>query len=319
MNIKTITKYYSKLADRSLLVKNSNKINKFQYIIKNEDQIYTWDKAILDEQNLLERGLIDPNWFNFQMQMKREFEINPKEFLRGPAFSQTISCSPMPIISRAVKHYYRYIRKLSLPDKLKKYLIDDYIGKPYIYSFRYKSTFVRIQHLYQISLFEKLTAINLFSNNERIIEFGGGYGDLVNLIHKNNPNKPTYIIIDLPVLSKIQYLYLKSIYDDQVFLISDNNKKIENGAINIVPLHMIDTIDEEKSIFLATYSLTESNFNVLDILKKKDFFGSDHFFIAYQTDNAMFMEGVNIANELKSYLALNHFSNSLENDNYLFI
>ena len=48
MNIKTITKYYSKLADRSLLVKNSNKINKFQYIIKNEDQIYTWDKAILD-------------------------------------------------------------------------------------------------------------------------------------------------------------------------------------------------------------------------------------------------------------------------------
>ena len=78
MNIKAIIKYYSKLVDRSLLVKNLNKVNDFQDIIKNEDQIYPWDKVILGEQNLLDRGLIDPNWFNFQMQMKREFKINPQ-------------------------------------------------------------------------------------------------------------------------------------------------------------------------------------------------------------------------------------------------
>lgn len=305
--------------DIYLLPKNFEKISDFQKILKNEDSIYSWDKVLLDEHNLLDRGLVDSHWFDLQIQMKREFEENTQEFLREQTFLGTVSSNLLPITGREARHYYREIHKSSHLDELKRYLADDYVGKPYIYSIRYKSTFVRIQHLYQVFLYEKLTAVNLLSNNVRFIEFGGGYGDLANLIYSNNLNKPTYIIIDLPVLCKIQFLYLSSIHKGRVFLISDINNDIKDGAINIVPLNLINRINIEKSIFWATYSLTESNFDVLDILKKKNFFGSEHYFIAYQTNNSQFMEGPEIANELKSYLSLNYFSNGFENDNYLYL
>ena len=304
---KTILKYYSKFIDRYLITKNFEKISEFQKNYKNGDIIYPWEKALLDEHELLDLGLIDINWFNFQIQMKKEFEENPQEFLREPTFLKTISCVSLPIINKYIRYYLKEIKKIYNLDNIKKYLVDDYVGTPYINSIHYKSTLIRLQHLYQISIFYKLTGINLLSNKKRIIEFGGGYGDLANLIYKSNLDKPTYIIIDLPVLSKIQFLYLKSIYNDNVFLISDINMDIKNDAINIVPLNLVDIINMDNSIFWATYSLTESNFNVLNILKKKNFFGSEHYFIAYQTENDMFKAGLNIANELKNYLNLRVF------------
>ena len=317
--IDTISKYYSKLAEKQLIKRNAEKMSNFQKIMKNEDSIYPWNKALLDERLLLERGLIDSHWFDFQICMKREFEENVNEFLRQKTFLKTISGSPLPMIGKQSRYYFRTIKWRYPKDELKRYLIDDYIGRPYISSLQYKSTSLRMQHLYQVELFRKLTCVNLFLVSSRIIEFGGGYGDLANLVFGNNSNNPTYIVIDLPILSKIQFLYLDSIYKGKVFLFSNSNETIKDNAINIIPLNVIDAIDSNIGIFWATYSLTETNFNVLDILRKKKFFGSDRYFVAYQSKNSMFENGPRMANELKSYLHLNDFSDGFENGNYLYL
>ena len=161
--------------------------------------------------------------------------------------------------------------------------------------------------------------MNLFTLSDRIIEFGGGYGDLASLIYKNNHNKPTYIIIDTPVLCKIQFFYLSSIYDGNVFLVTDENKVIKDNAINIVPLNLIDVIDFKAGAFWATYSLTETNFNVLDLVCKANFFGSEHYFFAYENPSSLWPEGPKIADKLRSNLHLLNHSNNFQNGNYLYL
>ena len=55
---------------------------------------------------------------------------------------------------------------------------------------------------------------------------------------KINPGA-TYIIIDLPVFSFIQSVYLKTILGiNNVVIIKNNNDKIQAGKVNIVPLNL---------------------------------------------------------------------------------
>jgi len=167
-------------------------------------------------------------------------------------------------------------------------------------------------------LYKFLSGIDLLNINGTIVDFGAGYGDMANLIYSNNSFKPTLILIDLPIMSFIQYSYLKTKHNGNIFLLSTLNNSVTDHAINIVPLHLISKITNKVDMFLAIYSLTETNQKVVNFLQSNNVLESNRFFIAYQSKNNLFPDGPILAERLKSDLGLKSFTNYLENGNFLY-
>ena len=310
--------YYSKFSEKWLIHKNLQKIKTFENSLNNDDKIYPWDIIDRDQEILMDQGLIHIYWFNTLKGMETQFKNNPNEFLRTKPFLNNVSVPDIPLPTREYRLYSRAINQAYDANELKKLLVDDFLGKPYIRSLKYKGTFVRIQHLYQIVLFKGLTNFDCILDDGVTLEFGAGYGDRANLVYGNNIHRSTYIIVDLPVMCKFQYLYLNSIHNGNVFLHTDINSTIKEHMINIVPLHLIDIIDENVDIFWATYSLTESNNEVFDLLKSKNIFRSKKYFIAFEEKSKLFEFSTSIAHKLESEILLKHFSTGLKNGNYLY-
>ena len=309
--IENLYDYYSRLCE-------SRSENSFNDIIINQNDIDTLKNLEKAEYNLMEKGLIHPKWFDFHKMMKDEFIGDPKEFLRKPTFRNTVSVTVIPFFSNHLRLYLKYINKWYSKSSLKKLLYSSSVGKPYFVSIKFHTTFIRIQHLYQIGLNKFLSGIDLLSINGTIVDFGAGYGDMANLIYGNNSFKPTYILIDLPIMSFVQYSYLKTMHNGNIFLLSTLEDSVIDHAINIVPLHLISKITNRIDMFLATYSLTETNHKVVNFLQSSNVLESNRFFIAYQSKNIAFPDGPIIAGRLKSDLGLKLFTNGLENGNFLY-
>jgi len=290
----------------------------FKDIIINQNDITLLEKLELAQLNLMEKGLVNPNWFDFQKMMKEEFMDDLNEFLRKPIFEGTMSGWTIPFFSRSLLFFLRELNNRYSKVSLKKLLYSSSVGKPYFVSCKYHTTLSRIYHLYQIGLYKFLSGIDLLDINGTIVDFGAGYGDMANLIYGNNSFKPTYILIDLPIMSFIQYSYLKTMHNGNIFLLSTLDDSVKDHAINIVPLHLISKITNSIDMFLATYSLTETNHEVVNFLQSNNVLESKKFFIAYQSKNKDFPDGPIIAERLKNDLGLKSFSNGLENGNFLY-
>ena len=303
--------YYSRLC------KNRSE-NSFNDIIINQNDIDMLNNLEKAEYNLMEEGLVNSKWFDFQKMMKNYFISNTKEFLRKPAFRNTVSVTSLPFFSHYLRFYLKYINKWYSKSSLKKLLYSSSVGKPYLVSCKYHTTLVRIQHLYQIGLIKFLSGIDLLNINGTIVDFGAGYGDMANLIYSNNSFKPTLILIDLPIMSFIQYSYLKTMHNGNIFLLSTLDDSVIDHAINIVPLHLISKITNMIDMFLATYSLTETNHEVVNFLQSNNVLESKAFFIAYQSKNNDFPDGPILAERLKNDLGLRSFTDGLENGNFLY-
>jgi len=287
-------------------------------IVINQNDIETLKNFELAQQRLMEEGLIHPMWFDFQKKMKDEFTSNPTEFLRKTSFKNTVSVTGMPFLSRELRLYLKYIKKWNNKVLLKKLLYSSSVGRPYLLSCKYHATFIRIQHAYQIGLYKFLSGMDLLNINGTIVDFGAGYGDMANLIYSNNSFKPTYILIDLPIMSFVQYTYLKTMHNGNIFLLTSLNDSLIDHAINVVPLHLISKLTKKIDMFLATYSLTETNHKVSNFLQSHNVLKSSRFFIAYQNKNKYFLNGPDLAESLKNDLKLKSFSNGLENGNFLY-
>ncbi|MEM3846921.1 MAG: hypothetical protein QXU98_14595 [Candidatus Parvarchaeota archaeon] len=252
--------------------------------------------------------------------MLSEFTSYPYKFLRTDTFLKTVS-SPASPFSREFRFYLKYLQEIYSSEKLSELLKVNFVGSPLIASIRYKTTFVRTQHLYQIELFKHLTGISLLDTSDVILDFGAGYGDMANLVQKNNPNKPTYIMVDTPIQNYFQYKFLKSIFKDDVIWLRSNNMKIVRNKINILSVLDLDIakdIDNEPSIFWATYSITETNFSLVNMLLNTILHKFKHYFIAYQSRNEQFPQGKDIAKNLKEELKLVYYTNGRENGNFIY-
>jgi putative sugar O-methyltransferase len=302
---------YSRLCER-------RSENPFNDIIINQNDIDTLKNLEEAEYNLMEEGLVHSTWFDFHKMMENYFISDTKEFLRKPAFKNAVSVTSLPFFSHELRLYLKYINKWYSKSSLKKLLYSSTAGKPYLVSCKYHTTFVRIQHLYQVGLYKFLSGIDLLNINGTIVDFGAGYGDMANLIYSNNSFKPTLILIDLPIMGFIQYSYLKTMHNGNIFLLSTLDNSVTDHAINIVPLHLISKITNKIDMFLATYSLTETNHKVVNFLQSNNVLESNRFFIAYQSKNIAFPDGPIIAERLKSDLGLKSFTNYLENGNFLY-
>lgn len=185
---------------------------------------------------------------------------------------------------------FGYLRGLADWPRWKDALREDEAGTPARCPFEPETSCNLVHHAYHLAQFEKFSneAVNHF---DYVFEFGGGYGSMCRLFFKLG-FKGRYLIADLPPFSALQEYFLKSV--GIRVLTRDEFVKGECGVLCVSDIDKIDDLlGGERSLFLATWSISESPLFVREKILGKHSNSFDAYLVAFQprfedVDNAVF-------------------------------
>lgn len=223
---------------------------------------------------------IIPMWRNFINNLeKRLFPEIKFSFLGLPEIMITM----FPLSRRNyLKTELNYLEYKLKYNELKDLLIEDYVGEPIISNSKYLTSYNTIHHLYHLLKFEDNIKCN-FDEIETIIEWGGGYGNFAKIFLRKVKRKKTYIIIDIPLFSCLQWIYLSTILGrENINMIDKTNYKLINNKINLLPICFLEHINLTGDLFISTWALSESSKIAQDYVFNNKWFGSSHLLLAYQ-------------------------------------
>lgn len=170
--------------------------------------------------------------------------------------------------------------------KLKDILQEDYVGDPLLLNSYYLTSHTVVHHLHHFVEFLDKTKTKIDDLNT-IVEWGGGYGSLIRILKRFNSKKRTYIIIDTPLFSCLQWIYLATIFGEkEVNFILSSKDKIKENKINILPVSFLNDIKFKADLFISTWALSESSKYSQDFVLKKNWFGAKRILLAYQDNPA---------------------------------
>jgi hypothetical protein len=126
---------------------------------------------------------------------------------------------------------------------------------------------------------------------EVIMEIGGGFGNLAKCF-KQVLRNCTIVIIDLPEMSVIQNMFLSYVLPDVKVILHVNDVcSIEKGAINLVPVYLIEELVLEPDLFVSTFALSEASQKMQELVIAKNFFNAKKVYITGQLNG---WEGIGI-------------------------
>ncbi len=226
------------------------------------------------------------SWNEYNNKIEISFLPFPSfSFLNDPVIRSTMFVSSKV---KWIKEELKFIESSFSEGKLRKFLVEDYIGMPELSNLRYSTSNTTIHHLYSICKFLHITKCDL-NDVSTIVEWGGGYGDMAKILLRMTNKKITYIIIDTPLFSCIQWLYLASIYGSHsINLIQNSNDKIELLKINLLPVCFIESHEVRANLFISTWALSESSKDSQEFVAKSKWFNSKYILLAYQESNPAF-------------------------------
>lgn len=225
-------------------------------------------------------GTAEPAWRNNRRRL-REYLLrrDPRAFLTWDVVTETMFPAPYSVFAR---RELKFLREHEW-GRWKRAIRERAAGTPSRCWFYPASSTNAIHHAYHLCRFEGATSARIGEFDE-ILEFGGGYGSLCRIAH-NAGFAGHYTIFDLAEQCALQRYYLDAVGIDGVELVSDLD----------VLRRRIGTRNRERSLFLATWSLSESP----EWLRKEIAAlatGFKGFLIAYQdafsgTNNVSFFRG----------------------------
>ncbi len=220
-----------------------------------------------------------PNWKNFNEKVRAALFPEPSfAFLRNPTVMYTMFLSRG---GTAMKTELDYLESKLKPEELQRLLAEDGTGAPLLLNSRYRTSHNTIHHLHHLIRFQERTgrALNSISS---VIEWGGGYGNLAKLFTRLVGKQRTYTIIDTPLFSCLQWLYLSTIFgEENVNLIQSPQQTIQEGKINLVPVCFIPNLSLQAELFISTWALNESSVASQDAVTQRNWFGAKHLLLAY--------------------------------------
>jgi putative sugar O-methyltransferase len=272
-----------------------NPLYNFYYILKKWKQViayYSLRKEFFDLYDVLIKKdisiFLTPHWLSLNSKFENYFRNNnnniPFGFLKNKliGFAMFVSGG-----SKSMKTELDNLRQIYSEKELRNLLEEEAVGLPIITDIKHGTSHNSIRHLYHIVRFATKTKININSINS-VLEWGGGYGNFARIFLKvrHFPNGFTYTIIDTPLFSCIQWLYLSAVLGkDKVNIIKNETCSIVEGKINIVPIEFIEKINATPDLFVSTWALSESSVYSQDYVLSKDFWFAKHLLIAYQESN----------------------------------
>jgi hypothetical protein len=203
------------------------------------------------------------------------------DFLRNPIISATMVVKGYP---PRFSFEFRFLKKVFSEDFLKVVLREDLVGRPLLIRSKYCTSANTIHHLFHLATFLTRKACEP-PEIKRVMEWGGGYGNMAKIflrMWRVYGKNVTYIIVDHPLISCLQWLYLSSVFgEDEVHLVS-KARGFREGKINILPTSLVSECGEV-DLFISTWGLSESSTFAQKFVASKKFFGAKMLLVAFNT------------------------------------
>lgn len=263
----------------------------FRLLVKNFSNKY---KEI---ENFDDRAMTIKQWRYFNEKLKSYFLPKPSfNFLRNQLILRTMFVTTGGVW---LKKELNYLESNFSKRTLNKTLSEDLVGKPILLNTKYTTSHNSINHLYHIVRFLNSTGSNI-TDIKTVVEWGGGYGSMAKIFKRLNATKITYIIIDTPLFSCLQWLYLSTIFGEKdVHLIKRLPIKIIAGKINILPVGLAKNLNIKTDLFVSTWALSESSVAAQNLVIKKQWYGAKKILLGFQTSSKNIPYANNLASEIK--------------------
>ncbi|MFI5348586.1 MAG: hypothetical protein ACHQ2Z_03510 [Elusimicrobiota bacterium] len=170
------------------------------------------------------------------------------------------------------------------PERLSEVLTEDFVGEPELYAARPLFSPWNIIHLDHLIRFSEATRCDLKSVRS-VVEWGGGFGNMAKIMRRLGPDLRTHVVIDLPRVSCLQWLYLATIFGkDDVRFLKSPEEPVSPGKINLLPVSSLAGRRLEADLFLSTFALSESSEHSIDLCSR-DWFGAKHLLLSFQAND----------------------------------
>lgn len=166
---------------------------------------------------------------------------------------------------------------------LERVLAEDYVGDPLIINSKYTTSATSVHHLYHLARF--FSGVHCEPQALRtVLEWGGGYGNFAKIFLRLRITPVTYVIIDLPLMSCIQWLYLgTALGTERVKLLMSPSEQVAEGKINLVPVGLWPQVWEPAArvdLFVSTWALSECTAEAQDYVAGQAWFNAKHLLLA---------------------------------------
>jgi hypothetical protein len=214
----------------------------------------------------------------------RLLPVPPVKFLRDPFIAgNMVVNSPEAYLREELAFLEARLRK----QELRHVLREEYVGGAPRVDVGYRTSHNTIHHAYHLERFREATGIAP-GEFGTVVEWGGGYGNLARLVTRSATVDQTYVVVDNPLFSALQWLYLTSVFgEEKVSLLSAGGDGIVAGALNLVPTGLLETIDDlHADLFISTWALSESAPAALEHVLERDWFRAPHLLLAYRDSDS---------------------------------
>jgi hypothetical protein len=223
---------------------------------------------------------VTPPWHHYNSRVESAFlPVPPFAFLLNPVVLETM------FVTRGGVCLHEELRFLKLhcsQQVLAKSLQEDYAGCPIIYNSEYCTSHNSIHHLYHAVLYQQTLHSDL-SDVNTVIEWGAGYGNFGKILQRYLGRDLTFIMIDTPLFSCIQWLYLSAVLGvDKVTLHTQPNMPIEKDKFNLMPLASAKNRVLHADMFVSTWALSESSRYSQDYVVEHQWFNCAKLLLAFQ-------------------------------------
>lgn len=281
-----ITQLKIKLNHLKLSLLNLNQVRAFRTRRNDFSTIYNKIRKYPLHQFLM------PVWEDYNQKIEKAFLPHPPfSFLTDATIASTMVVTSG---GKLLEEELSFLEKKIPKDKLRFLLAEDSVGHPLILNSGYLTSHNSIHHLYHLLRFLDRTRCDLDQTNT-IVEWGGGYGNMAKIYRRLKSGPCTYTIIDTPLFSSIQWLYLTTILGkEKVNLLQDPQDTIQVEKINLLPLCFLDRCQIQSDLFISTWALSESSRYAQDYVVTHNWFKAKHILLAYQDSSPKFPHARNL-------------------------
>ncbi|WP_111509313.1 hypothetical protein [Mycobacterium kyogaense] len=201
--------------------------------------------------------------------------VPPWDFLRHPAIRYQ-----MFVGDRLLHHELPYV--LAHLDDV-SLLTEDPVGMPptvEVPGGSVRTSSNTVHQLHHLLRFQEATGRPL-RDIDTIVEWGAGFGSLARLLIRCHGGEPTVVLLDTPVFSALQWLYLSAtIGAERVELHTTAPVTVARGRINVVPIGLMSDMDVAADLFISMWALNESTPAAQRDVVQRDWFGADQLLLA---------------------------------------
>lgn len=279
-----------------------------RYADRFRSQHLAWD-SVTDDDTMSRFHEAAPGYYNAYKSLLRFKTAQPNEangsLYPWPAWEQELATefskqvppgfTEHPIIKETMVFHGRlcnagrlgYVRRTFGDATLRDFLAEDPVGAPRICDASLRTSSNRLYHGFHLAMYQQTTG-RQFARGGLVIEWGGGYGDMARLLWRliARAGSTTLVLIDLPAVGALQWVYLTSILGRAYVHIVDNpERQIHEGCVNIMNSSVAFEHPAMKAdCFVSTWALTESPHGLQSEVASRKFFGAKNVLLAFSMD-----------------------------------